>query len=103
MRFNKIHDRRKSKHKKRLAEINFIKNEPFTQRHYNQKDFIIYGSIIVRFARGNVLIRSGANDYESEVVIGFTSGGNMLLYNVVDFTPTMEKKSRIASNQHYRK
>ena len=47
---------------------------------------------IVQFARGKVLIRSGTNDYEADVVVGFTTGGNLLLYDVVEFTPTTKIK-----------
>ena len=47
---------------------------------------------ITQFARGKVLIRSAANDYEADVVVGFTTGGNLLLYDVVGFNPTTKIK-----------
>ena len=42
---------------------------------------------IKEFARGDVLIRVGNNDYSAKVIVGFT-GTNMLLYDIVEFTPT---------------
>lgn len=50
---------------------------------------------ITDFARGNVLLRVGINDYVAEVIVGTTSGGNMLLYDLIDLTPTtINEKSR---------
>lgn len=50
---------------------------------------------ITDFARGNVLLRVGINDYIAEVIVGITSGGNMLLYDLIGLTPTtINEKSR---------
>jgi len=43
---------------------------------------------IKEFARGDVLIRVGENDYSAQVIIGFTNSQNMVLYDVVDFEKT---------------
>lgn len=42
---------------------------------------------IVQFARGNVLMQIGNNQYNAKVIIGFTSGNNMLLYDLINLTP----------------
>ena len=35
--------------------------------------------------------RLGNKDYNAKVIVGFTSSSNMVLYDVVDFTPTKFK------------
>ena len=40
------------------------------------------------FARGNVLMRIGPNDYSAEVIVGTLSNGEMLLYDIVNLLPT---------------
>lgn len=47
------------------------------------------------FARGNVLIRVGKNDYSANVIIGFTSANNMVLYDIIDFIPTNLKIKKV--------
>lgn len=42
---------------------------------------------IVQFARGNVLMQIGNNQYNAKVIIGFTSGNNMVLYDLINLTP----------------
>ena len=42
----------------------------------------------VDFAHGNVLIQSGNNQYDARVVVGITSGGEYVFYDVVDMEPT---------------
>ena len=42
---------------------------------------------IKEFARGRVLMRVGQNDYNAEVVVGYTKNGEMLLYDIVNFKP----------------
>ena len=42
---------------------------------------------IKEFARGRVLMRIGQNDYNAEVVVGYTQNGEMLLYDIVNFKP----------------
>ena len=50
---------------------------------------------IREFARGRVLMRVGQNDYNAEVVVGYTKNGEMLLYDIVNFKPdTFSVKER---------
>lgn len=50
---------------------------------------------IREFARGRVLMRIGQNDYNAEVVVGYTQNGEMLLYDIVNFKPdTFSVKER---------
>ena len=42
----------------------------------------------VDFAHGDVLIRSGNNQYDAKVVVGITGGGEYVFYDVVDMEPT---------------
>ena len=50
---------------------------------------------IKEFARGRVLMRVGQNDYNAEVVVGYTKNGEMLLYDIVNFKPdTFSVKER---------
>lgn len=50
---------------------------------------------IKEFARGRVLMRIGQNDYNAEVVVGYTQNGEMLLYDIVNFKPdTFSVKER---------
>lgn len=50
---------------------------------------------IKEFARGRVLMRVGQNDYNAEVVVGYTQNGEMLLYDIVNFKPdTFSVKER---------
>lgn len=42
----------------------------------------------VDFAHGDVLIQSGNNQYDAKVVVGITSGGEYVFYDVVDMEPT---------------
>lgn len=43
---------------------------------------------IVDFARGNVLLRVGGNDYTADVVVGTRKNGSMVLYDVLNLQPT---------------
>lgn len=48
---------------------------------------------IVEFARGQVLLRIGGNDYSAEVVVGTERDGSAKLYDIVQILPTtIEKK-----------
>ena len=50
---------------------------------------------IKEFARGRVLMRIGQNDYNAEVVVGYTKNEEMLLYDIVNFKPdTFSVKER---------
>lgn len=53
---------------------------------------------ITEFARGDVLMRVGKNDYKAKVVVGFTSGKSMVLYDVVDFVPTTIKLKKMSAD-----
>lgn len=43
---------------------------------------------IADFARGNVLLRVGGNDYTANVVVGTKKNGSMALYDVLNLQPT---------------
>lgn len=55
---------------------------------------------IVQFARGNVLMQIGNNQYNAKVIIGFTSGNNMLLYDLINLTPDSFKVKIKKANTH---
>lgn len=61
-----------------LASTNYI-NEDL--KHSRNDRFI-------EFARGDVLIKVGDTDYSAKVIVGFTSGKQMVLYDVIDFSQT---------------
>lgn len=44
------------------------------------------------FARGNVLLRVGGNDYAAEVVVGTRVNGEMILYDVLNMQPASFEK-----------
>ena len=50
------------------------------------------------FARGNVLLRIGGNDYTAEVVVGTKASGTMLLYDILNLTPTQFTEKRTDAN-----
>ena len=62
-----------------LASTNYI-NEAL--KHSRNDSF-------KEFARGEVLIRVKKNDYKANVIVGVTQGNQMVLYDVIDFVPTM--------------
>lgn len=53
---------------------------------------------IVDFARGNVLLRVGSQDYSADVVVGTRKNGTMVLYDVLNLLPTSftEKETNAA-------
>lgn len=53
---------------------------------------------IVSFARGDVLLRIGGNDYAAEVLVGERKNGKLRLYDVINLKPTsiIEKEMRMA-------
>lgn len=61
-----------------LASTNYVN---YDLKHQRKDNF-------TEFARGDVLVRVGKNDYSAKVIVGFTSGKEMVLYDIVDFTPT---------------
>ena len=70
-----------------LASTNYVNEDLNHQR----KDKF------VQFARGNVLMRIGQNDYSAKVIVGFTNGNNMVLYDVLDFSPTKIQIKKVKS------
>ena len=70
-----------------LASTNYINEDLKHERKDNFKEF----------ARGDVLIRVGNNDYSAKVIVGFTAGNQMVLYDVIDFTP---QKLEIKKKMH---
>ena len=58
-----------------LASTDYINEDLMHSRKDNFK----------QFARGNVTIRVGRNKYDAKVIVGFTSGNQMVLYDIVDF------------------
>lgn len=40
------------------------------------------------FARGDILLRIGQNDYSANIIVGFTSTGEMVLYDLIGFQKT---------------
>lgn len=73
-----------------LATTNYI-NEDL--KHIRKDNF-------KEFARGDVLIRVGKNDYTAKVIVGLTNSNNMVLYDIVDFTPTTIKIKENISNRY---
>lgn len=61
-----------------LASTNYVNEDLKHERKDNFKEF----------ARGDVLIRVGDKDYKAKVIVGFTTGNQMVLYDVIDFVPT---------------
>ena len=57
---------------------------------------------IADFARGNVLLRVGGNDYTAEVVVGTRESGSMLLYDILNLQPTSftEKETNAAKAEN---
>ena len=59
-----------------IATTDYINEAP---KHNNFKNF----------ARGSVLLQIGNSQYEAEVVVGITSAGNTVLYDIVDINKTV--------------
>ncbi len=57
----------------------------------------------VEFARGNVLIRVGNNDYSATVIIGMTSSKNLVLYDIVNFESTQIKIKKTSQSAMLKK
>lgn len=57
---------------------------------------------ITDFARGNVLLRVGGNDYTADVVVGTRKSGSMVMYDILNLQPTSftekETDAAIAEN-----
>ena len=54
---------------------------------------------IREFARGNVLMRVGSNDYSAEVIVGTKKDGSMLLYDIINLRPiSISEKNQMRGN-----
>ncbi len=51
---------------------------------------------IIEFARGDVRLKVGANDYEADVVVATTKSGEMVLYDIVSMKPTQIAEKNIS-------
>ena len=60
-----------------LASTNYVNQDLKHERNDN----------FIQFAHGNVLIDCVNTKYEADVIVGYTTGGNMVLYDIVDFKP----------------
>ena len=69
-----------------LASTNYVNEDLKHARKDNFKEF----------ARGSVLIKIGDKSYTAKVIVGFTSGGEMVLYDIIDFNLTDLKLKRHA-------
>nr|DAO57977.1 MAG TPA: hypothetical protein [Caudoviricetes sp.] len=74
-----------------LASTNYINEDLKHQRNDSFKEF----------ARGDVLIRVGDNDYSAKVIVGFTGGKEMVLYDIINFTPTELSIKKERTHQGY--
>ena len=75
-----------------LASTNYINEDLKHERKDNFKEF----------ARGDVFLRIGENDYSAKVIVGLTEGNQMVLYDVVDFeSADFQMKKTGASNSAY--
>ena len=60
-----------------IASTNYVNEDLKHERKDSFKEF----------ARGDVLIRVGSNDYSAKVIVGFTKGNEMVLYDIINFVP----------------
>ena len=60
-----------------LASTNYINEDLKHKRKDGFKEF----------ARGEVLLKIGENEYKSNVIIGYNSANEMVLYDIIDFIP----------------
>ena len=60
-----------------LASTNYINEDLKHERKDSFKEF----------ARGDILLRIGNHDYSAKVIVGFTEANQMVLYDIIDFTP----------------
>ncbi|MBO7297910.1 MAG: hypothetical protein J6U60_02560, partial [Clostridia bacterium] len=77
-----------------LASTNYVNEDLNHKRKDNIKEF----------ARGEVLMEIGGRKYNANVIVGFTSGQNMVLYDVIDFVPAQfslrqKEKTRFPENR----
>ncbi|MDO4582297.1 MAG: hypothetical protein Q4B96_06935 [Bacillota bacterium] len=69
-----------------LATTDWVGEEP---KHPRKDD-------IVEFARGNVLLRVGQNDYTASVIVGTLRNGSLRLYDILALKPSSFSKKRLA-------
>jgi hypothetical protein len=70
-----------------------------TQTWKNEKPRHLRKDSFTSFARGDVLLRVGQNDYTADVIVGNTSGGNDVLYDIISMKPTqLTLKNEIRPN-----
>lgn len=53
---------------------------------------------IIDFARGEVLMRIGSNDYAAQVIVGNRGGGNLLLYDIINLEQTEIREKRTGTD-----
>ena len=53
---------------------------------------------IIDFARGEVLMRIGRNDYAAQVIVGNRGGGNLLLYDIINLEQTEIQEKRTGTD-----
>ena len=53
---------------------------------------------IIDFARGEVLMRIGSNDYAAQVIVGNRGGGNLLLYDIINLEQTEIQEKRTGTD-----
>lgn len=75
-----------------IASTNYVNEDLKHQRKDKFKEF----------ARGDVLVKVGNNDYLAKVIVGITTSKSMVLYDVIDFTSTKFniKKESTPYGQH---
>lgn len=56
---------------------------------------------IIDFARGEVQLRVGENDYSAQVIVGNRGEGNLLLYDVINLTPTSIQSKNTETDAGY--
>lgn len=76
-----------------IASTNYV-NEDL--KHIRKDNF-------KEFARGNVLLKIGDNDYSANVVVGFTEQSQMVLYDIINFNPANLKLKKESTPDGHQK
>lgn len=58
---------------------------------------------IIDFARGEVLLRIGGRDYTAQVIVGNRGEGNLLLYDIINLSPTSIRRRQETGANHITK
>lgn len=53
---------------------------------------------MIDFARGEVQMQIGENDYTAQVIVGNRGNGNLLLYDIIDLRPTQIQEKRTGTD-----